>query len=80
MNFLFFCFFSLKFHKVKNKKCLEEKQIEGCLDSYFTPHLQLMLSEPQFGILPNEELFNIYKAEVKLIERLKKAGNFSKIL
>ncbi|KAK6640754.1 hypothetical protein RUM44_012451 [Polyplax serrata] len=63
-----------KLHKKKGKKCLENKKVE-CLDSYFTPHVQPVVTESPYGILPDEELFSAYKAEMKLIEQLKKVDS-----
>lgn len=58
---------------------MESKKIE-CLDSYFTPHVQPMLTESHFGIFPDEELYCAYKTEMKLIEQLKKLDSCSKFL
>lgn len=57
---------------------MEDDKIEG-IDTYFSPHVKPVVSDPIFGLTPDEELLNVYKIEMKLIEQLGKVGNCSKL-
>ncbi|KAL0276544.1 UNVERIFIED_CONTAM: hypothetical protein PYX00_004101 [Menopon gallinae] len=65
-------------HVKKGKRChMFDKN--PCLDSYFSPLVQPTVSEPPFGILPDEEIYNAFKIETKLIEQLGKVDKSKNI-